>query len=296
MATREGRRRDPCEEPFDGRLLRGPLSTFCDNVQIFGKDTEEEPPTFIIRTLLMRGAIAFDRKSNRWFAFTATGPRRRDGFPSQVRLHYGFGKTSNDIQVFMDRDDDVCIIPANAFMDPPSREILSRMQTLDMISTAMAQNIDALKQCAGILYHDQTLTNQLDRAEKARLQGRSTVHLQTKIGDDVKLVNFGPEARSFIPDFLAVWTNTVEELDEATGRVKIGEKTERRTDDEISVIENSACSAIDTVINTFNRYCKFYGVRARAERGAELVHRRIEENAPESPKEAEEGNESDQLG
>ena len=69
---------------------------------------------------------------------------------------------------------------------------------------------------------------------------------------------------------MAVYTQTLEELDAATGRATLGEKNERRITDEVTVIENAASSTIDVVIDTFNRFARWYGVDAMAARGSEV--------------------------
>ena len=250
-------------------MLAAPLSTLANNVQIYGEDTESASPQFIIKTLIVRGAVVYDRVSGEWFAFDRTGEMLRDGFPSYISLIGHMGMRSSPIR-YTGRDGDLCIIPANAFFDPPILEIARKVNVLNFVSNALEQNVNALKQATAIMYTDPALDSQIERAEQDRLNGKSTVHIQTKVGDDVQIVPFGANAQSHITEFMNVWVQTLEELDACTGRVKVGEKTERRTDDEIAVIENSSCSSIDTIIDTFNRYAAWYGLRARAERGTEL--------------------------
>ena len=63
---------------------------------------------------------------------------------------------------------------------------------------------------------------------------------------------------------LELWKNTVEETDELTGKTTIGDKQERRTDDEIGAIEQSSVASVRGLVNTFNAYAEWYRVDARA--------------------------------
>ena len=130
--------------------------------------------------------------------------------------------------------------------------------------------MDALRQIAAVVYNDKTLTASIQKAEADRAAGKSTTSVYAPMGSEVKLLNFSPDAKSNIPDLMAVYTQTLEELDAATGRATLGEKNERRITDEVTVIENAASSTIDVVIDTFNRYAKWYGVDAMAARGSEV--------------------------
>lgn len=281
MATRKGRRtKDPCVTDM-GANLAPYLSILCNNVQIYGEDTQNVPPTYIIRTLVERGGIAFLRREKQWAAFSSIGALRRTKFPRQVRLYGDMGKLSEPLDVAADNSGDICIIPANAYFAPPVNEIAEKVKALDQIAVALGQNLNAIKQASAIIYDDKDLKGQLEVAEERRKSGEATVLIQKKVGSDVHIENFSPNAQCYITELLAVWTQTMEELDERAGKVKVGEKTERRTDDEISVIENSACSTIDTIIDTFNNYCKWYGIKARAERGVEIKQTKQEEEGDE---------------
>ena len=80
--TREGRRWiDPCTREALAGVKGGEaaalLSILINNIQIFGRDADSAPPTFIAKTLVMRGAVAYDTVSGEWFAFNAVGETDR---------------------------------------------------------------------------------------------------------------------------------------------------------------------------------------------------------------------------
>ena len=271
--TRNGRRWiDPCtREALDGEKggeAAALLSILINNIQIFGRDADSAPPTFIAKTLVMRGAVAFDTVSGEWFAFNVVGETDRAGLPLRVKLILdGRGRMSPTLDT--DRDG-ILVFPATPMFSAPAWEVLRRVDTLAYIQNAIGQNVDALRQIAAIVYNDQALSASIQKAEADRAAGKSTTSIYSPIGTDVKLLNFSPDAKSNIPDLMAVYTQTLEELDAATGRATLGEKNERRITDEVTVIENAASSTIDVVIDTFNRYAKWYGVDAMAARGSEV--------------------------
>lgn len=280
MATRSGRRCsvDPCANIGGEGPLAPFLSIMANNIQIYGADTESAPPSFIVKTLIDRGAVAYVKSAGLWAAFRPVGGRRMaDGIPHLIRLIGDNGRLSSPMEVGRGADADVCVIPANPYFYPPYLVVKEKVDTLAAVSVAMGQNIDAIKQTAAIIYSDPDLKSQVEAANKARLEGKPTVSLHVGIGKNVRIETLAPNATCYLHDMLEVWANTVEELDISIGRAQIGEKTERRTDDEISVIENSACSTIDTVIDTFTRFSKWYALDARAVRGVETKRTSINE-------------------
>lgn len=296
MATRTGRQGfvDPCLSKYAETGHNAPfLSILINNIQIFGSDTEDTPPHFISKTLVMNGGIAFLRKDKKWAAFRSVSPANYAGIPKKIRLVGDLGRLSAPMDV---DGKDVCVIPANAFFCPPAYDVLRRVEMLDMISGAVGQNIDALRQCTAIFYDDDTLKSGITDAENKRLKGARTVSIQKTPGAQVDIKNFTPDAKSYIMDFMEVWKQTLEELDAVTGRATIGEKNERRITEEVSVIEDAASTSIDVIIDTFNEYAEFYEIDAIAARGSS-IKRNIpgEEEQPPEPQ-PETQNEEDNKG
>lgn len=268
MSTRKGREFiDPCSIiDIRGDSVAPYLSILINNIQIWGKDSESAPPEYIVRTLAKRGAIAYDRDAGEWFAYSAIGERDRFGYPKKISVIQESGRMSGEITV----GDKICIYPANALFFPPVSEIIRRVATLEFLSVAMAQNVNALKQATALIYEDADLNQQIDKAERDRLAGKPTVKIYNKSGSEIRAEQFSAPANSYLLDFLEVWKNTKEELDAITGRATVGEKTERRITEEISVIENAASTSIDVMIDTFNAHSKRYGINAYAVRGSEI--------------------------
>ena len=270
MATRVGRKWcDPCALPQGVTGAAAPfLSILVNNIQVYGAAVEGTPPAFIVRTLVDRGAIVYDRISGLWSAFNSVGGRDRFNFPKRICLIGDGGRLSDPIEV----DVNLCIFTANAYWYKPADEVKRKVETLSMLSNSTAQNLNSLKESAAIIYTDSDLTENIDKAERDRLEGKPTVKIYNKSGMPINIERFGTGAPSHLMDYLELWKNTMEELDQLTGRASVGEKTERRINSEMAVIENAALSSIDVMIDSINNYADYYGVDIKAERGHSIVY------------------------
>ena len=271
--TRQGRKIDPCAWNESGvRRSHGIpfLSILINNIQVYGADTENAIPTFIVRTLVERGMVAFETTTKEWSACVKAGKNLRTGFPKYVRLKGEDGRLSEPIDV-QSKYSNVHVYYANAYGFPIATDIFRRVNTLDFISGAIVQNVNALRQATAIIYHDNNLDEQIERAQRQREAGESTITLYGGMSEsDIELKNFATGSVSNIPDFLEIWKNTLEELDALTGRAAIGEKNERRITEEVAVIENAASTSIDVLIDTVNKFAEWYGDDVHAVRGSEL--------------------------
>ena len=127
MATRTGRQCfvDPCLSKYAETGHNAPfLSILINNIQIFGSDTEDTPPHFISKTLVMNGGIAFLRRYKKWAAFRSVAPADYAGIPKKIRLVGDLGRLSAPMDV---DGKDVCVISANAFFCPPAYDVLRRV-------------------------------------------------------------------------------------------------------------------------------------------------------------------------
>ena len=271
MSTRQSRKLiDPCRFKEGAGEYSPALSIFVNNVQVFGKATEETPPNFIVRTMAERGGSIYSRTLNAWFAYIPNGRNDYAGYPKYVSL---LGDNGRVIKRVKADGEEYCLFPANACFYPPLEEIARRVDTLKRLSIAVSQNIDALKQANAIYYRDPDLKSQIERAERERLEGRATVSipLTKNTGEgDIYTEKFSPDAQSYLQDYLALWIDTREELDALTGRATLGEKSERRITEEISVIQSAASTSIDVLIDNINMHAKYYGVDIKAARGNEI--------------------------
>ena len=293
--TREGRKFiDPCArlldiEPGGEDGLAPSLSILVNNVQVGGRATADTPPNFIVKTLVEEGGICYIRPANKWVPFSVIGKKEYNYLPVKIRLKDAMGGAGREI---IADGEDYCIFPANAYFYPLKKAIKARVNTIDFAANALKQNINSMKSCKAITYNDKDLTAQIKRANSARLAGRSTVELCVGMGQEISLIDFGGGADSHILEYMEIIKDTREELDQITGRATLGEKTERRINEEVSVIENAAATYIDVMINNINKFAEYYNVNIYAGRGQSLVATpKPAGPAPAQPKTAETANE-----
>lgn len=266
MATRLGRKWcDPCVD-IGGSCTSAPyLSIFVNNIHLRGAAVENTPPFFIVNAIATRGGVCYVRDVNEWYAYQNVGKNDRFGYPRRIKLYLDGGALSEIMAV---DPDIVCIFPANAQFYAPVLEIEKRVATLNEIGLTLAQNLRNIRQCAAIVYDDEQLTKNIEQAICDRLEGKSMVKIKRALGQNIEVINFGADAVSFIPDLLAAWSQTTEELNSIVGTATVGEKQERRISQEIALIEDSSSAIIDLLINTINEHARMYNVDIVASRRA----------------------------
>ena len=264
--TRAGRRRDP----YDGDTAARPSALYTSrlvaSIAISGADTESAPPYFIAKTLVENGMCVYIPASGEWAEGYPVGRMDRYGFPTGVRVRTERGISSPVLRV----PQDALVFPANALRAPIAPDIRAREDMLNFLAVALRSNVDATKAGTLIRYSDPTMKAQVEQAVRDVKNGAPVVSLQSAFADDVKIEQLLPSSPSIVQDLLAAWVNTTEELDALTGLVRIGEKEERRTREEIEGLELAAeGTAVGVIIDTFNAYAEWYGVDAVARYAAQ---------------------------
>ena len=264
--TRAGRRRDP----YDGDTAARPSALYTSrlvaSIAISGADTESAPPYFIAKTLVENGMCVYIPASGEWAEGYPVGRMDRYGFPTGVRVRTERGISSPVLRV----PQDAFVFPANALCAPIVPDIRAREDMLNFLAVALRSNVDATKAGTLIRYSDPTMKAQVEQAVRDVKNGAPVVSLQSSFADDVSIEQLLPSSPSIVQDLLAAWVNTTEELDALTGLVRIGEKEERRTREEIEGLELAAeGTAVGVIIDTFNAYAEWYGVDAVARYAAQ---------------------------
>ena len=259
--TREGRKRYPYESDCAARPGALYVSRLVASIAISGEDAKSAPPYFIARTLVSKGMCVYIPASKEWAEGDPVGRMDRYDLPTGVRVRTERGISSPVLRV----PQDAFVFPANALCAPIVPDISAREDMLNFIATALRSNVDATKTGTLIRYSDPTMKAQVEQAVRDVKNGASVVSLQSSFADDVTIEQLLPPSPSIVQDLLAAWVNTTEELDALTGLVRIGEKEERRTREEIEGLELAAeGTAVGVIIDTFNAYAEWYGVDARA--------------------------------
>lgn len=264
--TRAGRRRDL----YDGDTAARPSALYTSrlvaSIAISGADTESAPPYFIAKTLVENGMCVYIPASGEWAEGYPVGRMDRYEFPTGVRVRTERGISSRVLRV----PQDAFVFPANALRAPIVPDIRAREDMLNFLAVALRSNVDATKAGTLIRYSDPTMKAQVEQAVRDVKNGAPVVSLQSSFADDVTIEQLLPASPSIVPDLLSAWVNTTEELDALTGLVRIGEKEERRTREEIEGLELAAeGTAVGIIIDTFNAYAKWYGVDAVARYAAQ---------------------------
>lgn len=259
--TRAGRRKDPCEGDYTARPGALCLSRLIASIAILGEDAKSAPPYFIARTLVETGMCVYIPASKEWAEGAPVGRMNRYDLPTGVRVRTERGIPSPVLRV----PHDALVFPANALCAPIVPDIRAREDMLNFLAIALRSNVDATKAGTLIRYSDPTMKAQVEQAVRDVKNGAPVVSLQSSFADDVTIEQLLPSSPSIVQDLLAAWVNTTEELDALTGLVRIGEKEERRTREEIEGLELAAeGTAVGVIIDTFNAYAEWYGVDARA--------------------------------
>lgn len=303
MATRKGRLFRDCLNQsyctaYGGNVsgVAPYVSQMVNNITVYGRATEQTPPDFIINVLAEDGGIAYIKNLNRWARFYTASAKRVNGLPTVVRLWSDERQQwSGDTPV----DDNIHIYPANAMFFAVVNKIAEYVQTDTTIDENISQNLANLRELTAICVYGNALKNQLEEANDKRLKGATHVVINLerrhknwqaaglKPDDELGVVTLSPNAHNYLPDYLELKKNNLEELNKVIGISNVAEKEERRINSEMVLINNSSMAYIDMIINTINKYAKYYGDDIHAHRTHSGCDEHIDEAIDESPAEGE---------
>lgn len=281
MSTRRGREVcDPCALPFMGGDPRtvANLNILINNIQLYSGSgvLDRVMPLSVQRWLVCRGMAAYNRQYGLWAACAPASPITEYGpLPESVYIYDRRGRISAPERTTEDGGD-WCIFPANAHCTPVAPLVAAKVKTLEFIESAVRQNVDSTRAAMAVTYDDKDFTVQIDQAAKDLMKGKPVVKFCRTAANNVELTQFGGVGTSYLPDLLALYENTKNELDGIVGRIALGEKSERRITDEVTAIENAAMTSIDVIIDTFNNFAKYYNIDVVAARGHILERSPVE--------------------
>lgn len=320
MATRNNRKWrdcDPCNvRGYDN--ISPYLSRLINNIDISGMATENTAPYFIAYVMATVGGIAYVRSANEWVKFMPIYVKKRYGIlPRWVKL-WSEERQAWSGAVEIKKDGDVVIFPANAEFYPLADKIDELVTSLNTVEDNISQNLNNLRQLAVAVVRDNKLKNQLIALNKLREAGTTALGIisledntngdkaqinavmsRTEAEEAVTVVTLSPNAENYLADYLALKQDYREELNNVIGVTEVAEKTERRINSEMEMIENSTYSMIDLLCDSINKYATFYNVDIYAHRAhsacAAHVDKAVQESDTESEIEgAEEGADNEQ--
>lgn len=281
--TRAGRQTlDPCINEGGNSIGVAPyIAQLVNNISIEGEAAKNAAPNYIAYVMATTGGIAYIRDVNEWAPFTAADPHTRGGIPLKARIFSEeTGLYSNPLST---TDGNVCIFPANPDFYPLSRKIKEAVMSINCVEDNISQNLDNLREMAIIITRDSKLKNQLIMLNRMRQSGKAAYGVlsipkdgNTETVTDLltredldnlaTILNFSTNAHNYLADYLALKQDYRQELQNIIGVTEVAEKTERRINAEMEMIENSSFAMVDLIINNINNYAKFYGVDVHAHR------------------------------
>lgn len=282
MATRKSRILvDPCIIGSNNSVAPY-IVQLVNNIEVYGSAVENTSPDYIPYVMAARGGIAYVRDINEWTPYVADGVSKHHGnIPTRVRLW------SEERQLWSDgvntTDGNVCIIPANVLNYAVTDKIEELVGSLNTVEQSISQNLENLRQLAVVVTRDSKLKNQLIALDRLRRAGEishgvidipkdgntETINEMLRMDDIESLltvVSLSPNADNYLTDYLALKQDYRQELNNVIGVTEVKEKSERRINSEMELIQNSSCAFIDMIIDNINKYAKHYDIDVHAHR------------------------------
>lgn len=265
MATRNNRKFvDPCGLKKVGDGNAPYLSMLCNNIVLSGSAIDNTEPNYIQYIMATCGGICYIRENNKWAEFRQHGKSTRTGMPRKIRIR---GNDSWGQQIDVDGVN-YCIFPANVEFAPPVDLIDKKVHLLEEVEKNILQNLDNLRELSYIETEAPETSQALIRLDEARREGQTHGVLQKKgpaefVGEVKSLT---ANAQNYLETYINLKMDARQELYEIVGVAKMVEKGERRIIGEVDLANDSASAFIDLIIESINKYAKFYNVDIQAER------------------------------
>lgn len=313
MSTRNSRKLiDPCTlRGYDN--ISPYLSRLVNNIELQGEAVKHTAPDYIPYIMATEGGVAYIKSANEWVRFMQWGSTYRNGLlPRFVKLWSEDGHTWST-PIDLKRNDDIVIFPANAEFYPLANKIDELVKSLNTVEDNISQNLDNLRQLAVAVVRNNKLKNQITALNDLRRAGTTAlgvISLEENVSGDnaninavmskteaeeaLTVVTLSPNAENYLMDYLELKKDYRQELNNVIGVSEVAEKTERRINSEMEMIENSTYSMIDLLCDSINKYATYYKVDIYAHRAhsacAAHVDMAVQESGAESKtKGAEEG-------
>lgn len=225
---------------------------FHNSVSIETKEFKDLPKRYLLKTLMNKGAIAFDKELRLFLPFVQAGIDIY-GLPTKYNLIGMNGFTK------MCTPDEVVILRANDNMIPLALYLEQQSYKLTDIDMAIEQNLDAIKTMSVIEVPDKATMLSFSNLENSRQVGASVVFVNksANISGNVKVASTGAE---YLVDKLQEARREI--LNETFQTLGIGTmntyKKERVQSAEVEASNFYTIDSINTLIDTFN-YDADYG-------------------------------------
>lgn len=226
---------------------------------------DDVPKRYLLRTLLHKGGIAYDKKTGLYLPYEGVGVDVY-GLPTNYNLIGWNGL------VLVRKVDDVVILRANDIKFPIYQYFLQQAERVTDIDMSIDQNLEAIKTMA-IAYCDDpkqllSLTNEVE----SRRVGSTIIYVNRKaaIGSVIKCESTGAQ---YLVDKLLEARRQI--LDETLSSIGISvantDKRERVQGMEVRASQGFAKDMISVLVETFNYDAKYGGLPIRLKANTSLM-------------------------
>lgn len=265
---------------FDTYLAR--FCTFFHNaVQIETEEFKDLPKRYLLKTLMTKGGIAFDKELRLFLPFVKSGIDIY-GLPKAYNLIGMNGFTKNR------KADEVVILRANDLQVPLITYLEQQADKLADIDMSIKQNLDAIKIMSVIEVPDKATMLSFSNLESARELGASVLFVNkgVNVKGSVNAVNTG--AQYFVDKLQEARTQILNETFQTLGIGTMNTyKKERVQSAEVEASNFYTIDSINTLIDTFN-YDAEYGDLDIRLRPNTIVTSVLEETDEEETEQTEE--------
>ena len=234
------------------------LDRFCNffhnSVRIETSTFKDLPKRYLLKTLLTKGAIAFDKETNLFLPFVASGIDIY-GLPKMYNLIGMNGYTKQC------RPDQVVILRANDLQTPLIIYLMQQAHKLEDLDMSIEQNLDAVKTMSIVEVPDKATMLSFSNLDGARRLGASVVYVNkgSQIQANTSCMQTGAE---YLVDRLMEAKREI--MNETFQTLGIGTintyKKERIQSAEVIASNYYTIDSIHTLIDTFNYDADFNGL------------------------------------
>ena len=227
---------------------------FHNSVRIETNTFKDLPKRYLLKTLLTKGAIAFDKETKLFLPFVASGVDVY-GLPERYNLigYNGFSRMRNK--------DDVIILRANDIQSPLIVYLMQQSHKLEDLDMAIEQNLDAIKTMSIVEVPDKATMLSFSNLDGARRLGASVVYVNkgSQIQANTSCMQTGAE---YLVDKLMEAKREI--MNETFQTLGIGTintyKKERIQSAEVVASNYYTIDSIHTLIDTFNYDADYSGL------------------------------------
>lgn len=259
------------ENYFNNYMVRL-CSLFHNSVTVENETEDKCPKRYLLRVLLNKGGIAYDRETGLYLPYVKRGVDVY-GLPTSYTLvgYNGYNVTRSPEQVV--------ILRANDLKAPLIMYFEQQINKLVDLDLAIEQNLDAIKTMSVAEVQDEASLLSLTNEYNARRLGATVVYKnkQAMSGAELKVSSTGAQ---YLGDKLLEARKEV--LNETLSTIGISvantDKRERVQSMEVLASQGYALDSINMLINTFNHDAEVGGITIRLKGNTSLIEQNELEN------------------